>query len=51
MSAAPGSTPTVQRYSREHSRWFVGEDFGSDSDDHRKLIAHDFGLAEIQLAP
>ena len=47
--AAPGSAPTVPRYTREHSRWFLGEDF--DADDHRHLVAHDFGLAEIHLAP
>nr|HEX4314854.1 DUF6056 family protein [Kofleriaceae bacterium] len=47
--AAPGSVVTVPRYTREHSRWFLGEDF--DADDHRHLVAHDFGLADIQLAP
>jgi hypothetical protein len=52
--AAPGSTVTLPRYTREHSHWWVGEDL--DADDHGPkshiwIVAHDFGLADIQLAP
>jgi hypothetical protein len=50
-NAAPGATPTVPRYSRPHSWWFIGEDFDDDDPTRRHITAHDYGLADIQLSP
>lgn len=45
--AAPRSTVSIRRYSRDLSRWFVGEDL--DDTARKRLVAKDFGVADIEV--